>query len=167
MKRKKKLFNRPMKLYQKNRIQEENLLVKEYGLKNKREIWKTLAKISYFRKRAMALSKESKEEQEVFFNKLKSIGLNTESINDVLDLKIEDLLKRRLPTIVFGKKLAHTVKHARQMVVHKKIKVDKNIVDVPGYIVPIEMESKISVRVKKTAKKENLNQEQNSGEIAQ
>lgn len=151
MKRKRRLYSRPMKLYQKARILEENKLVKAYGLKNKREIWKALSKIDYFRKRAMALAKASNEEQEIFFKGLNEIGLNVRSISDVLGLQVEDLLKRRLPTIVLNKKLANSAKHARQMVAHKKIIVGENIVNAPSFIVPVYLENKI--RIKQSTKK--------------
>lgn len=151
MKRKRRLYSRPMKLYQKARILEENKLVKEYGLKNKREIWKAISKIDYFRKRAMTLAQASNEEQEIFFKGLNEIGLSVRSISDVLGLQVEDLLKRRLPTIVLNKKLANSAKHARQMVTHKKIIVGENIVNAPSFIVPIYLENKI--RVKQNTKK--------------
>lgn len=147
--RKSKLYARPMKLYEKSRIQEEDDLMKTYGLKNKREIWKTLSKVNYFRRRAMALAQLTKEEQEVFFNKLKNLGLNTNTIADVLDLQVEDLLKRRLPTIVAKKKLANTVKQARQMVVHKKVLIGGNVMSSPSYIVPVSDESEIKIKEKK------------------
>src|SRR3989338_5600414 len=108
--RKKKRFSRPRKPYESARIKEENETIKKYGLKNKREIWKTLAKVDYFRKRAMALAKSSHEEQEIFFNKLRALGLNIKVTADVLALTIEDILKRRLPTVVFRKGLTTTVK---------------------------------------------------------
>ena len=153
--RKKKLYARPMKLYEKARILEENALRKKYGLKNKREIWKNLAKIDYFRKRAMALAKSSIEDQDIFFKKLNKIGLNVESISDVLDLQIEDLLQRRLPTIVAGKKIANSVQHARQMVVHKKILVGGKIVDSPSYLVAVEEEKNIKLKEKTLKAKQN------------
>ena len=53
--RKKKKFDWPKKLYDKPRIDAENKIVSQYGLKNKREIWKTEAKIKYFRSRAKKL----------------------------------------------------------------------------------------------------------------
>src|SRR3989344_1075540 len=126
--RKKKLFSRPKKAFELKRIQEENALVQKYGLKNKLEIWRALARINYFRRRAKELASAPTEEQEVFFNNLKDIGLKTVSISDVLGLKVEDLLERRLPTIVFKKKLAQTPRHARQLIVHKKVEVEGNIV---------------------------------------
>ena len=43
--RKSNKFSRPHKLYDKIRIEDENKLVEEYGLKNKTEIWKAESKI--------------------------------------------------------------------------------------------------------------------------
>ena len=146
--RKKKMFDRPRKPFESIRIKEENRLAREYGLKNKKEIWRALAKINYFRKRAMALTRSPQEEQEVFLNKLRNIGLRTNSISDVLGLEVEDVLKRRLPSIVAKQKLANTVKHARQMVVHRKIKIRDRVMNSPSYLVPIADEDHITLKKK-------------------
>ena len=138
--RKKNRYVKPRKLYIKTRIKEENVLLNKYGLKSKREIWKTAAKINYFRKRAMALAKSSKEEQGLLFDKLKRIGLRTDTTADVLALKVEDLLERRLPIIVFKKGLARTPQQARQMIVHKKVLIDGKVVNIPSYIVSLDEE---------------------------
>lgn len=151
--RKRNRYVKPRKLYEKGRILEENKLLKKYGLKNKKEIWKTTAKVSYFRKRAMALAKTSGEEQGVFFNKLRNMGLNAGSISDVLDLKVEDLLERRLSTIIAKNKLANSVKQARQMIVHKKILVKGKVIDSPSYIVPLSEENAINVKNKRKMNK--------------
>lgn len=149
MKRKKKLYSRPRKLFQTNRIKEENELMKKYALKNKTEIWKTLAKVDYYRHRAKALAYASPEEQEVFFKKLKNIGLNANAIADVLSLQVEDLLKRRLPTIVAQKNLANTPQHARQLVFHKKVLINGKVVNSPSYLVRVDEESSIRIKTKK------------------
>ena len=160
--RKKKNYSRPKRRFEKSRIEEENKLVMKYGLKNKKEIWKTLAKVNYYRSRAKALARSSLEDQEVLFNKLKAIGLNTGSIADVLDLKVEDLLERRLPTIVAKKGIAETVKQARQMVVHKKILVGGNVVNSPSYVVQVSLES--TINVKKKAKKPKVEKKEEPAE---
>ena len=147
--RKKKQYKRPMKPFEKSRIAEENKLKEEYGLKNKKELWKAKAKVDYFRNRAKDLAKRPIEEQEILFNKLKALGLNTSNIAEVLDLKVENLLERRLPTVLTQKKLANKVKQARQMVVHKKILIHGNVVNSPGYLVPVAEENEISVKLKK------------------
>jgi len=144
--RKKKRYVRPKKLYEKARIEEENKLMEQYGLKNKREIWKTLAKVSYFRRRAKSLAKASPEEQEILFEKLRRLGLKTNAIADVLALTIEKILQRRLPTIVAQRKLANTVRQARQFVVHKKVLINGRVVSVPSYLVPVDEEEKITIK---------------------
>lgn len=143
--RKSKQFSRPKKAYEKTRIEEENVLVEKYGLKNKREVWKTLATVNYYRTRGKELAKSSNEEQEVLFNKLRALGLNIKSTTDVLALQVEDILKRRLPSIVASRKLAQTPKQARQMVVHKKVKISGRVVNIPSYLVPVAEENQIVV----------------------
>lgn len=149
--RKKNKFSRTRKPFELSRIKEENALVERYGLKNKKEIWKTLAKVDYYRNRAMALAKSPLKEQHVLFKKLQALGLKVEHTADVLGLRVENLLERRLPTIVHKKGLANTVKHARQLVSHKKILIYGKVVDAPSYLVPIAEENHIAL--KKSAKK--------------
>ncbi len=169
--RKRKMFSRPKKLYQKTRIEEENKLLKIYGLKNKREVWKALAKINYYRTRAMALAKAPESEQAVFLGKLSALGFKAGTISDVLALQVEDILKRRLPTIVAGKQLAYTVQQARQMVVHKKIKINGKIVNIPGYIVSLAEEGNITSSQKlvprKSAEEESSDSSDSSEESSE
>ncbi len=154
MLRKSNLYKRPRKPFEKVRIAAEAELAKKYALKNKTEIWKTLAKANYIKKRAMALAKASKEEQEIFINKVRNLGFNANTILDILELKIDDILNRRLPTIVAKKGLARTIKQARQMVVHKKILINGNVVNAPSYLVPISEEASIELRIRQKAQKE-------------
>ena len=149
--RKKKRYLRPKKAYEKARIGEENKIMKRYALKNKREIWKVLAKINYYRSRAKALAKSPTGEQKILFSKLNARGIKVDSIADVLALKIENLLERRLPTIIVKKGLAKTTKQARQMVVHKNILIDGKVVNTPSYIMKVVEEDSISIK-KKNAK---------------
>lgn len=94
------------------------------------------------------------EEQEVFFSKLRAIGLNINSVVDVLDLKVENILDRRLSTIVASKGVANTTRQARQMVVHKKILVNGKVIDSPAYLVPIALEEGITKKEKLKSPKE-------------
>ena len=87
--------------------------------------------------------------QEVLFNKLKALGLKVSSIADVLALNVESLLERRLPTIVFKKKLASTPKQARQFITHKKVLVNGRAVNIPSFIVTRNLEDKISLKTKR------------------
>ncbi len=163
--RKKKRYSRPKKAFEISRIKEENALLKKYALKSKLEVWKSIAKVDYFRRRAKALAKSPIEEQQVLFNKLKALGLNTNMIADVLALKIENLLERRLPTIVFKKNLAKSPQEARQMVVHKRILIDNKVINVPSYLVSVAEEGLITL--KKKAKKVELKPETKTTEAPQ
>jgi small subunit ribosomal protein S4 len=159
--RKHKSYVRPKKAYEKSRIEEENKIVEKYGLKNKREIWKTNAKVSYFRRRAKALAKSSNEEQEVLFNKLRNLGLKVNSIADVLALNVENLLERRIQTVLMHKKLANTIRHARQLIVHRKVLVSGDIVTTPSYLVSLSDEHVLSL---KKENKVHAKKEETSGE---
>lgn len=156
--RKNKLYSRPRKAYEKKRIAGENALLERYALKNKREVWKALAKVNYLRRRAMALARASIEEQNVLFQKLNSIGIPVKNTSDVLALRVEDILERRLPSVIFKKGLAATVRQARQFVVHKKVLIDGRAIAVPSYLVPLDSESLLKVKQMKQ-KKQNLEQQ--------
>ena len=153
MKRKHKSYSRPKRPFDKARIEEEAGIKEEYGLKNKVEIWKADSQIKSIREKAKKLISASSEQQRALFEKLKKIGLKANSISDVLSIEKKDYLNRRLQTIVFRKKLAHSSKQARQMIVHKKVLVDGRAINSPSYIVPVALEEKISVK-KKGEKKE-------------
>ena len=153
MKRKHKKYSKPKRPFDKQRIDEEAEIKKEFGLKNKREIWKADAKINSIRERAKKLVTADSEEQKELFERLKKIGLSVNSIADVLSLEVRDHLKRRLQTVLVSKKLATTSKMARQLITHKKVLVGGEIVNKPSYIVPVELENKISLKPKKQRQK--------------
>jgi len=145
MKRKHKSYERPKRPFEADRIKEEAEIKKKFGLKNKKEIWKAESKINSMREKAKNLIPSGPEEQKALFNQLKKLGLNVNSIADVLSLTKEDYLKRRLQTVLVNKKLANTPKQARQLITHKKILVNGGIVDSPSYIVPVHLEDKIAL----------------------
>ena len=80
------------------------------------------------------------EVQQTLIKKLVRLGvLGPEAgLEEVLLLTVEDLLKRRLQTIVFEKGLAKTIYHARQLVVHGHIQVRGKRINAPSYIVKTE-----------------------------
>jgi small subunit ribosomal protein S4 len=164
-KRRRKTFSRPRKLYDRARIDEENVLVKKYGLKNKREIWKAKTLVSKFRRRAKSLIGGDIKEQKEFFDKLNNIGMNVTGIPDVLALTEEDVFERRLQTVLFKKKLANTVKQARQLIVHKNVLVDGNIVNIPSFVITKDLEDKITLKEKKVKVVEEPAKEEVSEEV--
>ena len=153
MKRKHKKYSKPKRPFDKARIDEEEEIKKEFGLKNKKEIWKAEAKIKSIREKAKKLISSNKEDQKALFDKLKKIGLEVNSIGEVLALDKKDYLERRLQTILVKKELTTTTKSARQLINHKKVLVNNKVVDSPSYIVPIALENKITLK-KKVVKKE-------------
>jgi len=154
MKRKHKQYSKPKRPFDKARIEEEGEIKKEFGLKNKREIWKAEAKVKTMRRKAKNLIKAPKAEQEAFFVRLRKIGLKVNSISDALSLDKKDHLKRRLQTVLVEKGLAPTVKTARQFITHKKVLVNGKVVAVPSYVVPTELEDKLEIKDMKKKIKE-------------
>ena len=153
--KKHKNYSRPKRPFDKVRIDEEKKIKKEFGLKNKKEIWKAEAKVKLIREKAKRLLSSSPEDQKNFFVKLNHQGFKVGSIGDVLSLEKRDYLKRRLQSVLLEKRIATTPKSARQLITHRKVLVNGRVVDSPSYIVPIELEEKISVKIKKPQIKEN------------
>lgn len=145
-------YSRPKHPWRAERITEENELQKKHGLKNKREIWRAKSEVGQFRQQARILlaspGEESNKEAKEILTKLNRLGvMDSQNLEDVLALTVEDLLDRRLQTIVYKKGLAKTPKEARQLIVHKHLLVGKNVVDVPRYLVPVDEEDKIRVKI--------------------
>lgn len=151
--RKHKSYEKPKRPFDSYRINEEREIKKEYGLKNKKEIWKAESRINSIREKAKSLISATQEEQQALFNRLKKIGLNVNSLADVLSLNKKDYLNRRLQTVLKNKNLALTMKTARQLITHKKVLVNGGIVDSPSYIVPVELEDKITLKQTKPKEK--------------
>ncbi len=144
MRRLKKLFTRPFKRWDAARIKEEKALLQEFGLKNKRELWRAKTKLKRFRSRARELFVDDSG-KEALFNNLKKRGIFTgdTTIDDVLGMRIQDILERRLQTKVLRKKMAQTIGQARQLITHRHITVNGKIVDIPSFVVTLENENKI------------------------
>lgn len=149
-----KKFNRPRQIFSKIRIEKEKAILKAYGLKNRREIWKAETSINKIRNQAKSLILDP-QAQEVFFTRLRKMGLikGKISIDDVLALTKENLLERRLQTIVYKKGLAKTIKEARQLITHRKIRIGDKFVNIPGYIVSTDEEKNITIARKEKNKK--------------
>ena len=163
-KRKHKKYRKPKRIFDKARIEEENSLIKKYGLKNKREVWKAGSAIDKIRKQAKLLLTKSVEEQEKFIGRLKKQGFEVENVTDVLALDKEDYLKRRLQSVVARKKIASTPRQARQFIVHKHITINNQTVNIPSYLVKTEEEDKINLIV---VKKEKPKKQESAEKIAE
>ena len=137
----KKKFKKPKHPFQKDRMMEELEFLGKYGLRNKREFWKSRTILGNWRsiaRQSRTLSKEQAlEVQQTLIKKLNRLGIIGEQaeFEDVLLITVEDLLKRRLQTLVYEKGLAQTIYEARQKIVHKHIAIGDKIINSPSYIV--------------------------------
>merc|ERR1719150_3003302 len=61
----------------------------------------------------------------------------------VLGLKVEDFLERRLQTQVFKLGLAKSIHHARVLICQRHIRVRKQLVNVPSFIVRLDSQKHI------------------------
>jgi len=149
-KKPRKKYSTPTHPWQKERIEEEKILLKDYGMKNKKEIWKLESKLENFKvqtKRLISLSGEQAiKEKAQIINKLQSLGLigKEADTGEILGLGLKDLMERRLQTIVFKKNLAKSIKQARQFVVHGHIFVNGKKITKPNYIVSLKEEGLIT-----------------------
>jgi small subunit ribosomal protein S4 len=148
-KKQRKSYETPRHPWRKDQLEVELHLVGEYGLRNKRELWRYKTMLSEVRGIARSLLGITEEEraqvQREYLSKLSRLGVLSESasIDEVLDLEIRDLLERRLQTLVFRKGLAKTLHQARQLVSHGHIAVGDKVVSVPGYMVKRAEESEL------------------------
>ena len=120
-----------------------------FGLRTKRELWKAHTELSRVRHQArslLALRQEIREQKEpILMKSLARIGLvsSEATLDDVLNLNAEDLLSRRLQSIVTKKLGFKTPYQARQAVIHGHIMIGDRKINIPSYTVKIEEEDSI------------------------
>ncbi len=138
-------WTRPSRPFQADRIQAENDLLGQFGLRNKRELWKTESLLRHWRQRARVLQAQvrfgdaqAEKEVEELLQRLARLGILASSgaqLEDVLTLQTRNILERRLQTVAYLKGLAHTARQARQFIVHGHISISDRKVTIPGYLV--------------------------------
>jgi small subunit ribosomal protein S4 len=148
-KKQRKKYETPRFRWRKDILQEELKLLGQYGLRNKHELWRHKTMLSKTRGIARSLIGKTPEERTKMENellaRLKKLGILDETavLDNVLDLSIEDLLERRLQTIVFRKGLTRTIFQSRQLITHGHVNIGNRRVTVPSYIVSKEEEKEI------------------------
>lgn len=131
-------------------LEAELKLVGQYGLRNKRELWRHKTMLSKFRGSARTTLGMPGEKAEIFKKQLLSrlvrLGMLPENAvaDDVLDLAIENILERRLQSFVFRKGLTKSIHQARQLITHGHIAIDGRKVTAPSYLVRRKEEEHIS-----------------------
>lgn len=148
-----KKYERPKKPYDKARIDAERKVLNMFGLRRKKEIWRAEGIVRDFRRRARALqAKRNERDEKELLARLNRIGVQCGRLDDVLQIGLDDVLSRRLQTIIFKKGLANSMKHARQLVVHGHVTVQDKKIFWPSYIVEKQAEESISLTPQMSAK---------------
>ena len=147
-KKSRKTYRRPRQIWTTDQLNSELFLIGSYGLRSKSELWKSQTKVANIRNQArelLALTVELRQVQETkLLNYLHKRGLVKESasLDDVLNLKLEDILERRLQTIVMKKgATAKSPQQSRQLVVHGHVSIGDRVINIPGYLVKKDEES--------------------------
>jgi len=149
-------FQSPLRPWSKEAIEENKKIKTDYGLRRKKEILRAENILRNYRTLARELAaKRDKEKEMVLVNKLKKLGLlNQEkaSLDDVLALSVENILDRRLQTIIVKKGLARTPLQARQFIVHGHVALDGKKIKWPSTLITSEQEAKISFYARSAVK---------------
>ena len=150
-----KQYEKPTRKFEKERQADEVRLLVTYGLRNKREVWKSQSILRRFRRAARDITAmssagvdpkavETKKRQMLeHLERMGFLGADSD-IESVLSLSIEQHLERRLQTIVYRKGLARSPKQARQFVTHGHIMVGTRKVTIPGYQVSRAEEGQVT-----------------------
>ena len=142
----------PRRPFEKERIDGELKLVGEYGLRCKRELWRTQLVLAKLRKSARnLLTLDTKDPARMFeapalLRRLQRYGLLDETeleLDAVLQMTTQRLLERRLQTKVYKQGLAKSIHHARVLVRQRHIRVGNQLVNVPSFNVRTASEKHI------------------------
>ena len=145
------MWRRPKRPLNYDLLNEELFVLGTYGLKNKRELWKAHTELSRIRNQArslLALTQEVRSKKEpTLMKSLSRIGLVKEdsTLDDVLNLKVTDLLSRRLQTVIQKKANIKSPYLARQVVVHGHVMIGDRVVTIPSYTVPVKEENEVHI----------------------
>ncbi|RVD90115.1 40S ribosomal protein uS4 [Arthrobotrys flagrans] len=147
-----KTYKVPRRPFESARLDSELKIVGEYGLRNKREVWRVQLTLSKIRRAArQLLTLDEKDPKRLFegnalIRRLVRAGILDDSrmkLDYVLALKIEDFLERRLQTQVYKLGLAKSIHHARVLIRQRHIRVGKQIVNVPSFVVRLDSQKHI------------------------
>ncbi len=149
-KKRRKQYSTPAHPWNKDRIEEEKALLREYGLKNKKEIWRHDSFLKDLSRRAKSLvtikSKQDELEKQRLLEKVVKLGLVQSEVDlgAILSLSLRDILERRLQTQIYKKGLARSMKQARQFITHQHVKINGKKMSIPSYLVSVEEEAALN-----------------------
>ncbi len=150
IKRFKKKYTTPMHPWNATRIGLERDIKRKYGVATKQEIWKMDSKLKSFKDQAKVLltrsDAQADKEREQMRLRMVTLGLikAASGMDDILSLQLRDIMNRRLQTLVYKRRMARSIKHARQLIVHEHITINGTKVTSPSHLVIVSEESSIS-----------------------
>ncbi|XP_043845113.1 40S ribosomal protein S9-like [Dromiciops gliroides] len=136
--------------FKKLQLDQELKLISKYRLPNKREVWPvkfTLAKICKVPWELLTL--EEKDLQHLFegnallWRLVHILDEGKMKLDYILGLKIEDFLEWRLQMQVFKLGLAKSIHHTWVLIFQRHIRVKKQVVNIPSFIVRLESQNHI------------------------
>jgi len=152
-----KKYETPLHPWKETRIKSERELMKKYGLKNHKEVWKAKTYLGKHREQARELlaklgtatpqAKKESDQLLLHLTRMGIIGMGA-SLDDVLALETESVLSRRLQTLVYLKGFSSTAYQARQLISHGHIAVSGKKVTIPGYMVTKDEEGQIQYTIR-------------------
>jgi small subunit ribosomal protein S4 len=157
-KKPRKKYSTPRMPWRSDVLVGELQLLGTYGLRNKRELWKAKTMLSNTREQARLLlampESERRVKEKFLLNKLLNLALidKNSTIDDVLSLTVEDVLERRLQTLLWRKGLAKTPNQARQFIVYGHVSVRDRVVRRPSIFVKAQDEESVKIRDDSTLK---------------
>jgi len=152
-----KKYDTPLHPWKETRIKSERELMKKYGLKNHKEVWKAKTYLGKHREQARVLlaklgtaSPQAKKESDQLLLHLTRMGIVSmgASLDDVLALDTESVLSRRLQTLVYLKGFSSTPYQARQLISHGHVAVHGKKVTIPSYMVAKDEEGQIQYTIR-------------------
>ena len=143
-------YETPNEGWSQERIQREHELTEEYGLQNKREIYKAQSELRSLRRQARNIfATQDETQRKELLQKVQKLGLipSDGQLEDILTLDVEDILDRRLQTAVNRRGHSDTPTQARQLVTHGHVYIGDQKVTAPGYTLTKKEEKKLEIRL--------------------
>ena len=144
-----KQYEKPARLWDSKRIEQDKALRGEFGLKNAREVWKAQTILRKLRREARRLlagkggGTEMRSAQLLKRVQSYFIAKPGATLDDILILETRDILARRLQTIVLQKGMALKPAQARQFITHGHIAVADQKISAPSTLIKFSDETDV------------------------
>jgi small subunit ribosomal protein S4 len=152
-KKQRRKYETPRHPWRTLQLGEELQLMADYGLMNKKELWKYGTEISRIRGIARSLLAKSSETrtrtESDMVSRLGNLGILGENatLDDILDLEITAILGRRLQSLVARNTGVKSTYSARQLIIHGHVSISDKTITIPSYLVRKDEEANLKIVV--------------------